>query len=79
MHYEDGDIAYDEAKDKMLLCSSNKEVLTLHKQHTTLTRFLPEKYRYYLYTVDYRTKNIYAKSIQSWRQDALHRSIHQNK
>lgn len=59
---------YDEIKDTMLLCTTNAEALQLADEYPAMTRFLPEQYRYYLYTVDCRRGNTFPKCIELWRQ-----------
>jgi len=79
MHYEDGDTKYEEAKSDMALCQSDAEALELDKNYPTMTRFLDEPFQYYLYTVACRKSNIFAKTIQAWRNDALHSTLHKDK
>lgn len=63
------DEKFDTAKDDMALCSSNEEALLLAKQYPTMTRFLAEPYRYYLYTVSCRKSNTFPNSQQLWRHN----------
>jgi len=62
----DVDYLYDSLKDEAILCTSNATALRLH--HTGFTRFLPEHFRYYLYTVECRKANQFPLGTQLWRQ-----------
>lgn len=60
------DYCYDKAKDDAIMCDSNEQALFTP---TCMERFLPEQYRYYLYTVRCRENSIFAKSIELWRKE----------
>ena len=61
----DVDYLYDSMKDDAILCDSNTEALRVAK--AGFTRFLPEQYQYYIYTVECRTNNTYPLSTHLCR------------
>jgi hypothetical protein len=66
MHYDDGDQKYDEAKDELILCETEKEALQMSKEYPkSMMRFLPKRLRYYLYTVNCREDNKFPVSYSS--------------
>lgn len=66
------DHKYDEAKDDLILCKSNKEALRMSKIYpNSMLRFLPKKFRYYLYTVNCRNDNKFPTNYQNLGWDNL--------
>ena len=72
MSYEQDDHKYDEAKDDLILCESNEEALEMSKIYPkSMLRFLPKRFRYYLYTVNCRKGNKFPMNYQNVGWDNL--------